>query len=70
MNQEIDWVNLEVVSPEYPYSLEAFDDGKACGGCRTKTKEALREMYRLWQERYPGLLLKYIFKKNERLIDL
>lgn len=70
MSQEIDWVNLEVISPEYPYSLEAFDEGKSCGGCRTKTKDDLREMHRLWQERYSGLLLKYYFKKNERMIDL
>ena len=70
MSQEIDWVSLDVTSPEYPYSLEAFDENKPCGGCRTKTKDDLKEMYRRWQERYSGLFLKYYFKRNERLIEL
>lgn len=55
---------------EYPYSLEAYDYGKPCGGCRVRNKNDLKEMYVRWKESYGIFNLKYIFKKGDKIIEL
>lgn len=53
------------------YKLEAYDDrGNSCGGRSVKSKEELKELHRLWQERYPTLGLRYVFYKNDKRITL
>ncbi len=53
------------------YRLEAYDDrGNPCGGRSAKSREELKDIYKLWQERYPTLGLRYVFYKNDKRITL
>ena len=71
MAKRIDFIMLSETNPEYIYSLEAYDDlDRSCGGCRTKSKEDLKVMSNLWKELYGLLNLKYIYKKNNVVINL
>ena len=71
--KDIDFItlddHLQDIS-EYPYSLEAYDYGKPCGGCRVRNKDDLKEMYVRWKESYGIFNLKYIFKKGDKIIEL
>jgi len=70
----LDYDNQDILegpySMEYPYSLEAYDGNKPCGGCRVKNKDDLKEMYVRWKESYGMFNLKYIFKKGDKVITL
>lgn len=71
MAKQIDFIMLSETNPEYTYSLEAYDDlNRSCGGCRTKSKEDLKAMNNLWKELYGLLNLRYIYKKNDTVINL
>jgi len=71
--KDIDFITLDDHSQdisEYPYSLEAYDYNKSCGGCRVRNKDDLKEMYVRWKESYGIFNLKYIFKKGDKIIEL
>lgn len=71
MARQIDFIMLSENSPEYVYSLEAYDDrNRPCGGCRTKNKDDLRAMNNLWKETYSLSNLRYVYKKNDTVINL
>lgn len=71
MAKRIDFIMLSETNPEYIYSLETYDDrNHSCGGCRTKNKEDLKAMNNLWKELYGLLNLRYIYKKNDTVINL
>ena len=72
--KDIDFITLDCdnqdILEEYPYSLEAYDYNKPCGGCRVRNKNDLKEMYVRWKESYGIFNLKYIFKKGDKVIEL
>lgn len=73
--KEIDFIPIWMPMTEdeiikYPYIMEVYEYGKPSGGCRTKNKDDLKAMYQKWKDTYGIFNLKYIFKKNEKIIDI